>query len=107
MTRFFAAMARSITINLLGSFEARDAGGNELVVRSRRSRALLACLAIETGESWTRSRLAILLWGRSEQQGRSSLRQELGQLRKDLGVTQPGDWGHEPLVRLPKQISTD
>jgi TolB-like protein/DNA-binding SARP family transcriptional activator len=101
------AMARPITVNLLGPFEVLDAGGNELVVRSRRSRALLACLAVEIGESWTRSRLATLLWGRSEQQGRSSLRQELGQLRKDLGVAQPSDWGHEPQVRLPKQISTD
>jgi DNA-binding SARP family transcriptional activator len=77
-------------------------------VRSRRSRALLACLAMETGDSWTRPRLATLLWdNRSEQQGRSSLRQELVQLRKDLGVTAPDDWGHDPFVCLPKQILTD
>jgi len=100
-------MARPITINLLGAFEARDAKGNALSVRSRRSRALLACLAIEDGESWTRTRLATLLWHRSKQQGRSSLRQELVQLRKDLGITAPGDWGDELVVRLPKQIATD
>jgi DNA-binding SARP family transcriptional activator len=77
-------------------------------VRSRRSRALFACLAMETGESWTRPRLATLLWDkRSEQQGRSSLRQELVQLRKDIGVTSPDDWGHDPFVCLPEQILTD
>lgn len=67
-------MTRPITINLLGPFEARDVRGNLLVVRSRRARALLACLAMDAGESWTRTRLATLLWGRSEQQGRSSQR---------------------------------
>jgi TolB-like protein/DNA-binding SARP family transcriptional activator/Tfp pilus assembly protein PilF len=101
-------MASAITINILGPFEAFDARGNRLAVRSRRSRALFACLAMETGESWTRPRLATLLWdNRSEQQGRSSLRQELVQLRKDLGVTSPGDWGHDPFVCLPEQILTD
>jgi TolB-like protein/DNA-binding SARP family transcriptional activator len=101
-------MASHITINVLGPFEALGAGGERLAVRSRRSRALLACLATETGESWTRPRLATLLWdNRSEQQGRSSLRQELVQLRKDLGVTVPSDWGRDPFVCLPKQILTD
>jgi TolB-like protein/DNA-binding SARP family transcriptional activator len=101
-------MARPITINVLGPFEAVGTRGERLAVRSRRSRALLACLAMDSGESWTRPRLARLLWDhRSEQQGRSSLRQELVQLRKDLGVTAAGDWVHEPFVRLPKQISTD
>jgi TolB-like protein/DNA-binding SARP family transcriptional activator len=101
-------MTRPITINILGPFEALGAGGESLAVRSRRSGALLACLATETGESWTRARLATLLWdNRSDQQGRSSLRQELVQLRKDLGVTAPADWGDEPFVCLPKQIRTD
>jgi TolB-like protein len=101
-------MACPITINILGPFEALDARGKGLAVRSRRSRALFACLAMETGESWTRPRLAMLLWdNRSEQQGRSSLRQELVQLRKDIGVTSPGDWGHDPFVCLPEQILTD
>src|SRR6202051_2205941 len=101
-------MAGHITINILGPFEALGTGGEKLAVRSRRSRALLACLAMETGESWTRPRLAMLLWdNRSEQQGRSSLRQELVQLRKDIGVPSPGDWGHDPFVCLPEQILTD
>jgi len=101
-------MASHVAINVLGPFEALGVGGEKLAVRSRRSRALLACLAMETGDSWTRPRLATLLWDtRSEQQGRSSLRQELVQLRKDLGVPAPGDWGHDPFVCLPKQILTD
>ena len=101
-------MTSQMTINILGPFEAVGARGEKLAVRSRRSRALLACLAMETGESWTRARLATLLWDhRSEQQGRSSLRQELVQLRKDLGVKAPGDWGQGTFVSLPKQIRTD
>lgn len=101
-------MPRPITINLLGPFAALDARSDRLAVGSRRSRALLACLAMETGESWTRPRLATLLWhNRSEQQGRSSLRQELVQLRKNFGVTAPDDWGHDPFVCLPRQILTD
>jgi TolB-like protein/DNA-binding SARP family transcriptional activator len=101
-------MASQITINILGPFEALGVQGERLAVRSRRARALLACLAMESGESWTRPRLATLLWEhRSEQQGRSSLRQELVQLRKDLGVASPGDWGHGAFVRLPLQIRTD
>ena len=101
-------MTSHITINVLGPFEALGPHGERLTVRSRRSRALLACLAMETGESWTRSRLATLLWdSRSERQGRSSLRQELVQLRKDLGIASPGDWGQDPFVWLPKQVLTD
>jgi TolB-like protein/DNA-binding SARP family transcriptional activator len=101
-------MAGHITINILGPFEVVGTAGEKLAVRSRRSRALLACLAMETGESWTRSRLATLLWDkRSEQQGRSSLRQELVQLRKDFGFTAPGEWGNDPFVCLSKQIQTD
>jgi TolB-like protein len=93
---------------MLGPFEALGPRGESLTVRSRRSRALLACLAMETGESWTRSRLATLLWdNRSERQARSSLRQELVQLRKDFSIAAPGDWGQDPFVWLPKQVLTD
>lgn len=101
-------MADQVTINILGSFEALGTRGERLEVRSRRSRALLACLAMETGESWTRARLATLLWdNRYDQQGRLSLRQELIQLRRVLGVTAPDDWGHDSFVCLPRRIRTD
>ena len=101
-------MASHTTVNLLGQFEVIGARGQRLTVRSRRSRALLACLVLETGDSWTRARLATLLWDkRSEHQGRSSLRQELVQLRKSLDLAYPGDWGDDSFVRLPRQIRTD
>ena len=101
-------MTKLLTINLLGPFEVIAPSGEPLVVRSRRARALLACLAMENGESWTRSRLATLLWhNRAEQQGRSSLRQELMQLRKALGQTVSTDWGSGEFVALPKQVATD
>ena len=41
------AMTGHITINILGPFEAVGTAGEKLAVRSRRSRALLACLAME------------------------------------------------------------
>ncbi len=44
-------MTGSLSINLLGPFEASASGGEPLVVRSRRSRALLACLAMANVES--------------------------------------------------------
>jgi DNA-binding SARP family transcriptional activator len=101
-------MTIQLSINLLGPFEAVAPGGQRLVVSSRRARALLACLAMETRESWTRSRLATLLWhSRPEQQGRSSLRQELVQLRKNLGQTAAADWGNQDFLVLPRQITTD
>jgi DNA-binding SARP family transcriptional activator len=101
-------MTPQLTINLLGPFEAIASRGERLMVRSRRARALLACLAVEGGESWTRSRLATLLWSdRAEQQGRSSLRQELLQLRKSLGQTTAADWDNDGFLNLPKQVATD
>ncbi len=100
-------MTPSMIVHLLGPFETRDRNGKGVSVRSRRSRALLACLAVDQDKGWTRTRLATLLWGRSEQQGRSSLRQELVQLRKDLGVTAPADWGDDTVIRLPLEIATD
>src|SRR5947209_15629200 len=98
----------ALTINMLGPFAAVGARGETLNITSQRSRALLACLAIEPGSSWTRARLATLLWqSGSEQQQRSSLRQELVQLRKSLGLTRVADWGAATHVQMPKSVTTD
>lgn len=60
--------------------------GQEIDVRSRRSRAMLAMLALSPRSSVARDRLAATLWpDRSEEQAKASLRQELSSLRRHLG----------------------
>jgi TolB-like protein/DNA-binding SARP family transcriptional activator len=102
------SIAMALKINLLGPFAAIGARSETLNITSQRSRALLACLAIEPGNSWTRARLATLLWqSGGEQQQRSSLRQELAQLRKSLGLRKVADWGAATHVQMPKSVITD
>jgi TolB-like protein len=100
--------AAKITINLLGNFEALRSDVTKLNVRGARSRALLACLACEEPDSWTRDQLAALLWeGRDSAHAQSSLRQELVRLRSDLGRTLASDWISGPNIVLPQQLSSD
>jgi DNA-binding SARP family transcriptional activator/TolB-like protein len=66
---------------LLGGFRLTLAGGADATPRARKTRALLAFLLI-TRRSWTRERLAGLLWGdRADEQAKASLRQALYELR--------------------------
>ena len=75
-------------LQLLGGFKALNESGQEIVVSARKGRALLAVLAVTPSGSASREKLATLLWSdRGEDQARSSLRQTLTVLRKELGVT--------------------
>jgi DNA-binding SARP family transcriptional activator/TolB-like protein/Tfp pilus assembly protein PilF len=76
-----------LELHLLGRFsagvEARP--GHAIRLASRKSRALLAYLAMQPQFLETRERLADLLWGnRGDKQARQSLRQCLASLRKDI-----------------------
>ena len=72
-------------IDLVGRFRLLAPGGEEIVLRSRRSQALLAFLSLTRGASATRERLAGLLWSdRGEAQARASLRQCLHEIREAL-----------------------
>lgn len=75
----------SVRLQLFGPFRvALD--GRELELRSKRSRAILAMLALAPTAAVARDRLAATLWpDRSEEQARASLRQELSKLRTALG----------------------
>jgi TolB-like protein len=74
----------SLKLGLLGSFEVRDRADRPVVISAKKSRGLLALLAFSP--SIPRERLANLLWSdRGDAQARSSLRQTLASLRKDLG----------------------
>ncbi|PDT74296.1 BTAD domain-containing putative transcriptional regulator [Bradyrhizobium sp. C9] len=98
---------RKVTVNCLGNLEVSDGSGLSIPIRSERSRALLACLAVER-DNWTRERLSYLLWknGKSHR-ARSNLRQQLLSLRHDLVITAAADWSQGDRVELPAQVGTD
>ncbi len=75
------------SLTVIGSFSLRVADGQNLLIKSKRNRALLACLSVAPDQTATRERIASLLWGRhGEEQARSNLRQSLAVLRKELGT---------------------
>ncbi|MEZ5669278.1 MAG: BTAD domain-containing putative transcriptional regulator [Alphaproteobacteria bacterium] len=76
---------RELALSLLGEFEIRDGAGQIIPLVGRKNRALLAILALAPGASVSRARAARLLWSdRADEQARSSLRQALTTLRKEL-----------------------
>lgn len=78
------AQRRLFSLTLLGQFELLNvATGERVAVTSRKSRALLAFLAVSPGCTAGRSALAALLWGDTgDEQARQSLRQALSSLRR-------------------------
>lgn len=77
----------SLTLTLLGGFQARAASGQAVVLPTKKAQALLAYLALHPGQAHPRDKLAALLWGdRSDEQARNSLRQTLFTLRKALST---------------------
>jgi DNA-binding SARP family transcriptional activator len=74
-----------IRLGLLGTFSLAFGDDREMEISSRKNRALLAILALAPGHQATRERLCGLFWSdRGEEQARSSLRQSLAVLRKEL-----------------------
>ena len=79
------------TLRLLGGFSLADAGGCEVAVPGRKTRMLLAYLALNAARPVPRERLAGLLWpDRDERNARHCLRQGLTELRR-LGERAGGD----------------
>ena len=75
-----------IRLRLIGQMEAWTAATHEDVLPSgRKTRALLAIVALSAPRPVLRTRLADLLWGRRpEEQARASLRQEIHRLQSAL-----------------------
>jgi DNA-binding SARP family transcriptional activator/class 3 adenylate cyclase len=72
-------------LRLLGSFDLRGPGNRALKISARKTRALLAYLALQNGAPQSRERLAALLWEDADAElARSSLRQALTALRRAL-----------------------
>lgn len=77
---------RLVTLNVLGGFDLRDDDGQLIELKARKSRQLLAYLAIPSGQVRSREQLASLLWSdRQEAQARGSLRTALSGLRRAIG----------------------
>lgn len=75
-----------LRITMLGRMDVRAVTGEPLLPRSRKTRAVLAVLALESPTLVSRQRLADLLWSRrGEEQARGSLRQALHELQEALG----------------------
>jgi len=74
-----------LRLRLLGGFELRGPGDRLIRITARKTRALLAYLALQNGVPQGRDRLAALLWEDTEAElARSSLRQALTALRRAL-----------------------
>ena len=82
-------MAR-LTLTVLGGFQARLDREPALALPTRKTRALLAYLALPPGRSHSRDKLAGLLWGDvPEPRARGGLRQALSRLRKVVAIEPP------------------
>ena len=72
-------------IQLLGNCEFRERNGRPLPLTARKSRALLAFLALQAGAPQSREKLAALLWEDADAElARTSLRQALSAIRRAL-----------------------
>ncbi|MGC1409699.1 MAG: BTAD domain-containing putative transcriptional regulator [Acetobacteraceae bacterium] len=73
-------------MSLLGQMRAVGASGHSVLPRSRKTRAVLAILALASPRPVLRSKLTGLLWSqRAKEQARGSLRQSVHELQRALG----------------------
>jgi DNA-binding SARP family transcriptional activator len=79
-----------LQLKLLGGFQARLAEGPVIGIAAKKTRALLAYLALAVGRGFGRDKLADLLWSdRADKQARDSLRQALVELRDAFADIHP------------------
>jgi DNA-binding SARP family transcriptional activator/TolB-like protein/Tfp pilus assembly protein PilF len=103
----FAGMGEPYVARCLGRFRLEDSGGNPLQIRNRKSRALLATLALSR-RGWSRDALADLLWSdRGPAQAKGSLRQSIFELHHLGGDVQLLAVGREELAVHGELFVTD
>ena len=79
-----------IRLRLIGQMEAWTLTSESVLPTGRKTRALLAILALSSPRTVLRGKLAELLWSRRpEEQARASLRQEIHRLLETLGPVGP------------------
>ncbi len=82
-----AADSVAVRLRLIGQMEAWTQTSESILPTGRKTRAVLAVLALSTPRPVLRTRLAELLWSRRpEEQARASLRQEIHRLTETLGA---------------------
>lgn len=83
-----AKATRGLTIRLFGGMSIEDSRGAQFLPRSRKTRAVVAILALTAPRSMPRMQMTALLWSRREkEQARASLRQAVHELQEALGPT--------------------
>ncbi len=76
----------ALRVSVFGAMVARDRAGRAVLPKMRKTRAVLAILALRAPEPVLRGQLTALLWSRRDpQQARASLRQALYELHDSLG----------------------
>ena len=76
---------------MFGRMQAQNGAGRSILPRSRKTRALLAILALSPNRAVLRSQITAFLWShREKEQGRASLRQSVHELRRTLAAAGPG-----------------
>ena len=95
-------------LRLLGDFQLLDPDGTSVLITGKKSRALLAILALSPNKTMSRERLVGLLWAdRGQEQARNSLRQTLAVLRRELGPNGSGLLqSHDEALALPTETVT-
>ena len=77
---------RGLTIRLFGGMSIEDPRGVKLLPRSRKTRAVVAILALSAPRPVLRAQMTALLWSqRGKEQARASLRQAIHELQASLG----------------------
>src|SRR5688500_4719531 len=95
--------APRVQLKLLGGFNAQFGGGVAIDIAARKTRALLAYLALSAGQAHSREKLAALLWSdRGDKQAHSSLRQALVELGRAFEAIQLS-----PLIKRQDTIAID
>ena len=98
--------ASEASLTLLGTLRLVGKAGDDWTPKPRKTRALLAIIALAKG-SVSRSRLTDLLWGdRGEDQAKASLRQALYELR-DLASSGLMTASRDTVAIGPKRLWTD
>jgi TolB-like protein len=99
-----------LQLTLLGGFDAQIAGGPVIDIATRKTRALLAYLALPPGRQHTREALVSLLWSdRGEKQAHASLRQALVELGRAFECAEgtPLIKHRDTLALDPKSVQVD
>jgi TolB-like protein/DNA-binding SARP family transcriptional activator/Tfp pilus assembly protein PilF len=84
-------MQSSVHLFLCGNMRIVGPGGEDVILRNRKTRAILAVLALAEGKRVSRSRLAGLFWdGSNDAQARMGLRHALSELNRFVNHRIPG-----------------